>query len=338
LLLLGKQFTKLRRSDVCVIAVLGLDVELLELVETGEHTGTGNTTEDVGTGTLEEGHEAFSLHDLGSAVQRRRVHEGLVATRGHHHSTTDGVNWVRQDARDDGDGVSDGEGDQERWVLAGERHDGVVETEVETSVDEDADERDGKTTVETLDTVRGEGLLVDVNETGVLTGAAGLRRLEVVSKTGTGVVERVHEEEAATSGKTAGSDVLDEGGGVAITLGLLEEVELLEHWLEGEVQSLGWKVSQAVGEVGLPEGHCTFVGHDPSAAVHDALEWLFEGASLEHLVLVLNDHLDTFNWGSDGLGGDRGSAGEPEGLVEFELNFLSGWHVDLSGRKKKTEQ
>jgi len=117
------------RSDVGVVTVLGLDVELLELVESGEHTGTGNTTEDVGTGTLEERHEAFCLHDLLGAVEGRCVHHRLVATGGHHHSTTDGVNRVREHARDDGDGVSNGEGDVEGWVFAGEWHDGVVETE-----------------------------------------------------------------------------------------------------------------------------------------------------------------------------------------------------------------
>ena len=46
---------KVVRLHVCIGAVLGLDVVVLHEVEAGKDTGTGNTTEDVGTGTLEEG-------------------------------------------------------------------------------------------------------------------------------------------------------------------------------------------------------------------------------------------------------------------------------------------
>ena len=45
------------------------DVHGLELVETSEHTGTSDTTEDVGTSTLHQGHETFGLDDLNTAVQ-----------------------------------------------------------------------------------------------------------------------------------------------------------------------------------------------------------------------------------------------------------------------------
>ena len=65
--------------------------DLLELVIDGEHTSASNTTEDVGTSTLEEGLDSLLGDDLGASIEH-----GLVVNTGaggHHHATTvkDGV-------------------------------------------------------------------------------------------------------------------------------------------------------------------------------------------------------------------------------------------------------
>lgn len=73
--------------------------------------------------------------------------------------------------------------------------DRVVETEVETTVDNDTNNGRDEATVETGDTVSGEGLAVDVDQAVELALATLAGRLVVVGKTGTGVVERVDEEE-----------------------------------------------------------------------------------------------------------------------------------------------
>jgi hypothetical protein len=65
---------------------------------------------------------------------------------------------------------------------------------LETSVDNDTNDRWDESTVETGNTIRGKGLLVDVNETVELTGPSTLGGLGVVGKTSTGVVKRVDEE------------------------------------------------------------------------------------------------------------------------------------------------
>ena len=79
----------------------------------------------------------------------------------------------------------------------------VVDTEVETTVDNDTDDGRNETTVETSNTIRGKGLLVDVDETVELTSSSTLCRLRVVGETGTGVIQRVDEEERrGTSGTT----------------------------------------------------------------------------------------------------------------------------------------
>merc|ERR1711974_243426 len=109
--------------------------------------------EDVGTSTTEERTDTLGLKDdLGSV-------EGVVVldtlTRGHHHATTDGVNGVGAETGGGGDNPTKQEVGEE-VTLHGGRHDGlcgIVETEVETTVDEDTDSRDDETTVETGDSI-----------------------------------------------------------------------------------------------------------------------------------------------------------------------------------------
>jgi len=97
-------------------------------------------------------------------------------SRGHHHTTPNGVNGVGHETRSDGDTVSQAEGQQQTGV--GSEKDGlqgVVETEVHTTVHENTDARDDESSVETLDTVGLEGLGVDVDETLVLASLANIR-------------------------------------------------------------------------------------------------------------------------------------------------------------------
>lgn len=121
-------------------------------------------------------------------------------TRGHHHATTDSVEWVRGNTGSSGDGPSESERGQE-VTLEGtgekDRLEGVVETEVETTVDDDTSDGRHETTVETGNTVRSEGLLVDIDQSVELTLTTLLCGLGVVGKTGTGVVEGVDEEEGS---------------------------------------------------------------------------------------------------------------------------------------------
>ena len=65
------------------------DVHGLELVEASKHTGTSNSSQDVGSGSLHHGHEALVLQDLDSAVNGALVLD--TAARGHHHAPPDGV-------------------------------------------------------------------------------------------------------------------------------------------------------------------------------------------------------------------------------------------------------
>lgn len=175
--------------------------EDLHLVVDGQHTSTSNTTEDVGTSTLEERLDTLLGNDLAGGIHGRLVLDSL--TRGHHHTTTDGVERVRGDTGTSGDGPSEKEGGDEVTLERtdkDDRLDGVVHTEVETTVDDDTSDGRTETTVETGNTVRGEGLLVDVDQTVELTLTTSLGVLVVVGQTGTGVVEGVDEEKGSGTG------------------------------------------------------------------------------------------------------------------------------------------
>jgi hypothetical protein len=193
----------------------------LDLVVDREHTGTGDTTEDVGTGTLEERADTFLGDDLAAGVDGGLVLDGLSQlvlvfnvqrmivgckthfTRSHHHTTTDRVERVGGDTSTGGDSPAEQEGGQEVTLERADEEDGldgVVHAEVETAVDDDTSDGGHETTVETSDTIRGESLFVDIDETVELTLTTLLCALGVVGETGTGVIEGVDEEEGRSTG------------------------------------------------------------------------------------------------------------------------------------------
>jgi hypothetical protein len=272
----------------------------LELIVDGQDTSTGDTTENVGTSTVEEGADTAGSDDLAGSVEGRLVLDGL--TGGHHHTTTDGVEGVGSDTGTSGDSPSEGEVGQEVALktLGQERLDGVVHAEVETTVDNDTGDGGHETTVETGNTIGGNGLAVDVNETVELTGTTSLGVLGVVGQTGTGEVKGVDEKHRSGTSSTTGSQVTGHPPGVTVTL-LLEAKQLLELVLEGEVQGLGREVTDDVGSVTTPQRESTLIGDGALEAVTNTGVAGRETARLDHLILVLDQKLDTLNGSGGGL-------------------------------------
>ena len=158
---------------------------------------------------------------------------------------------------------------------------GIVDTEVKTTVDEDTDAGDDESTVETTDTVRGNGLSVDVDKTVVLTVA--VFALGVVGQSGTGVVKGVDNSQGKGTSETTGGDV---GGNykcmyvkVSVVVRVLTFLSVSgilwtsEHCfdlsLEGKVEGLGWEISDDIGQVTSPEWSDTFFGQDTLGTVHN---------------------------------------------------------------------
>lgn len=163
----------------------------------------------------------------------------------------------------------------------------IVDTEVETTVHDDTNNGGNESTVETGNTVGGEGLTVDVDQAVELTGTSTLGGLGVVGETGSGVVEGVDEEEGGGTSSTTGGNVTTEPLPVSILL--LEAEERLEVVLcgkqsacnektnrktrrtEGKVQGLGGEVTDDVGGVSSPEGDETLIGVGTTESITDTL-------------------------------------------------------------------
>merc|ERR1719225_1023965 len=192
---------------------------------------------------------------------------------------------------------------------------GIEHTEVHATVDEDTDSRDGEASVDALDTVRLQGLDVHVDQTVELT--LSTLALVVVGQPGPGKVKGVHEEKGQGSSSTTGSDVGGELDGGRSVLGGGEQG--LDGVLEGKVQSLGGEVPQHVRKVSSPEGGDTLSGHHPLGAVKNTGVGLVQTTLLDHLILVLDEQLDSLDGGSHGLGDTSGNTGQHEVLKEPKL-------------------
>lgn len=143
------------------LRVIDLSDESLELIVEDEHEGTTGTTENVGKGSLEEGFATFRFVDLDPAVEGVLVHDlALGTSRLHHHTTTDGVEGIGDNAGDGGDNLGDHPVDDQRSVLGIGQHatGGIVETEVGSAVDDDALHGDVEATVETDNAIGLHGL------------------------------------------------------------------------------------------------------------------------------------------------------------------------------------
>merc|ERR1712243_307972 len=186
-----------------------LDVGVLDQVESGEDTGAGDSSEDVCSGALHHRHESLVAQNLHAAVDGTLVVHSRA--RRHHHSATDGVDGVGGESRDDRDGPSEEEGGQEALVLSeDDRLERIVKTEIKTAVDEDSNAGDDESSVQTSDAVSGQSLLVDIDQSIVLSLA--VFALGVVGESRSGVVKRVNGAQGERSGESSGSNVSGEFG------------------------------------------------------------------------------------------------------------------------------
>ena len=94
----------------------------------------------------------------------------------------------------------------------------IITTKVETTVDNDTNDRGDKSSVETGKTVRLEGLAVDIDEAVELALSSTFCRFGVVGETGTSVIERVNEEQRGGTSSTTGGDVATKPLPVAVRL------------------------------------------------------------------------------------------------------------------------
>ena len=236
---------------------------------TYQYEGTASTTKNVRERALKECIGAFGFADLNPAVQGALVLSfGGRFTRLHHHTTTHGIERIRDDAGHGGHALGDHPRNNERRLLWIWQHafGGIEESEVGSSVDNDTLHRHHETSVQTERTVGLEDLHKTVAETGEFTAALFAH---IGGQTGTGEVERVDEAQRSGTGRTTGRQIATE---VSPELGLLihaAQKHLLVFILEREVKCLSREVTDHVGQVASPETDESLFSRDTHEAIDD---------------------------------------------------------------------
>jgi len=242
---------------------LGVHRVLDLAVEDEDHGGT-SAAKDVGAGTLEEGGDTFFCADLLEAVGGSLVNAVFDLLFGLHlQSTANSVEGVGdKSGHDDGElsaGPLRGNADETDILGVGvEANEGVVQTELHTTVRDDTGDRDSETVVEGQDALGTiSGLLEAVTE--AIEGL--LARSDISGQTSTSVVQRVDNAQRTGTGETTRGEV-DAEEVPEFGLGAVLGEATLDGVLEGKVEGLRGEVPQAVGEVTTPEGADALLGSD----------------------------------------------------------------------------
>jgi len=72
-----------------------------------------------------------------------------------------------------------------------------------------------------------------------------------------------------------------------------------------------------------PEGVDTLSPQDSLGAVNNTLVWLVKSALFDHLILILDEELDSLNWGSSGLRDTGSNTSEHKVLNESKFLFVA---------------
>jgi len=139
---------------------------ILNLFVESEDEGSTGSSDDVREATLEECGTSFLLEDLLSAINSTII-EFLITflSGGHHKSSSDGIKWVGDDTSGDGNNLSESEEDHHVWLLTQHDFTSIEETEVRGSVENDTNNGDSETLIESTETILGHDLLEAINET-----------------------------------------------------------------------------------------------------------------------------------------------------------------------------
>jgi hypothetical protein len=297
---------------------------LLKLVVQDEHKSRSDSSEGVGSSSLEESSTSFITDDLLQAVESSVINPFLLGLlRLHLETTTDGVEGIRSISSSNGGNLGDEESRSESLesevvfvgVLLFER---VEETKVDSTVGDDTSDGNSESVVETEESTGSTSCLLEAVSK---TAEVSLSRTDVRSKTSTSVVQRIDDAERSSSSKTS-SGHLDEEKRSELSLGVITREQSFDRVLEGKVEGLGREITDNVGKVSTPESQHSLFSSDTRETVHDTgVTRHFSGTDTRVSILGLDDKLNTFNGGSKGLG--DGSRGSSQGKVDKKLSDRS---------------
>jgi hypothetical protein len=272
----------------------------LDLVVEDEHESSSGSSEDVGERSLEESGGTLVGDDPFEAIYSSLVLLLLDwSSRLHHESSSDGVEWVGDNTGGGGHSLSEHPHGKDVGLLdvfEEESFSSIEETEVGSSVEEDTNDGDLETLVESTSTVLGGDLPEAIDEPVELSVSS---TSDVSSQSGSGEVEWVHNAKRSRTSSTSRQAVSDEEF-AWLRLWVVWAEDLLVGVLEGEVEGLSWEVSDDVGQVSSPERGSSLLSLHSSEAVADTLVlilWSDGGRG----VLDLKKKFYSLNWSNSSL-------------------------------------
>jgi len=271
------------------------------VVHNKNNSGT-SSTENVGKGALEETTRAFGLEDFGKAIGHTVVDLFTLGLGGFIlESSLEGVKRVSGDTgRGNGDlGNHElAENSQHGGILLPgvEGLKGILETELDTTVDDDTNGGGTNTVVEGSNTVLLDSLGEAIDDTVV-----HLDLTDISTESGSDIDEGVDECVGNTTSKSTGGDLsASELGEIGVLVESGEDA--LDGVLEHEVASGGGDVADAVSDIASPEGlRAEFTNVAFKAVTHTAVSLHFTGNNAGVGVLGLDSELDLLKGSSDGL-------------------------------------
>lgn len=101
---------------------------------------------------------------------------------------------------------------------------------------------------------------------------------------------------------------------------------------------LGREISDDISSVASPKRQNTFILNSSSKAVGNSLVWLREPTRLDHLILILNQKLNSLNWSSCSLGNSSRNSSHKEIHHKSSYTFLCwGLHKYRRNRRHKCQ-
>jgi hypothetical protein len=220
----------------------------------------------------------------------------------HLEATTDGVEGVVEGTGGDSGDLSGEESrdeshDAEVLLVGVESHDGIEQTELETTVDDDTSDGGTESVVDGQGSLSGGGLLEAIENT-----VEGLFfSTDIGGETGTGEIKRVADTQREGSTETSRGKV-DSEETPEVLLGITLGHEFLDGVFERQVEGLLREVSDNIGTISSPEGGKALLGGNTSEAIsHSGVTGNLSRDNLGVSILGLDEELNTLDGSSCGL-------------------------------------
>ena len=243
----------------------------MNFVVEDKHKCSTGSSDNVGKRSFEECSWPFVLIDLSNAIHGASVKD-IGSSRLHHKSSSHGIEGIGDDSSQDGYGLSESPNSEEVSILVvAEKQDftSIEHTEISSSVSDNSNYGNTKSSVKTIESVTLEYFFKTINKSSEFS-LLSTSFTNISSESGSCEIKRIDEHKGCSSSSTTGSHVSHEEF-EGFLLGVVWAENLLVSIFECKVHGLSGEVSNDVSHVSSPEGSESLFGVHSSEAISNAL-------------------------------------------------------------------